>query len=341
MFQINPFTLHSLNIITMNNNSYAALSEGFGNSNLSREEVIFEVLQATGLNWSVKKEKIQTESGLVIPDKVAAIRNDNGGFLGVVGDGYQHLQNAEMVSLVFDSGKEVFNSELELKHPWNNSETLGGFGNMGGGSLKGGSRVFVQMELPTLNIGKSGVNRFITGTNGHDGTLALGFGTSNQVICCANTFAIANRDLAKIKHTSSMQQRIDEAVQSLRRVLEFENNQMEVFEIASNRAFDKKHIEDIVKAVFGKSVDSKADEVSTRMKNQMADFAADIDTSIQEQGETLWALFNGVTRYTNHTTKAKDKDFGLMFGTEAQTNQRAYEQMVRWLNEPSLELVAL
>jgi hypothetical protein len=77
------------------------------------------------------------------------------------------------------------------------------------------------------------------------------------------------------------------------------------------------------------------------MKNQMADFAADIDTSIQEQGETLWALFNGVTRYTNHTTKAKDKDFGLMFGTEAQTNQRAYEQMVRWLNEPSLELVAL
>jgi hypothetical protein len=171
--------------------------------------------------------------------------------------------------------------------------------------------------------------------------LALGFGTSNQVICCANTFAIANRDLAKIKHTASMQQKIDEAVQSLRRVLEFENNQMEVFEIASKRAFDKKHIQDIVLSVFGKSVDSKSDEVSTRMKNQMADFAADIDTSIQEQGETLWALFNGVTRYTNHTTKAKDKDFGLMFGTEAQTNQRAYEQMVRWLKEPALEMVAL
>lgn len=308
---------------------------------MSREEIIFEVLQATGLNWSVKKESLTTESGLVIPDKVAAMRSDNGAFLGVVGDGYSHLQNAEMVSLVYDAGKEVFNSELELKHPWNNSETLGSYGNMGGGSLKGGTRVFTQLELPTLYIGKSNVNRFISCTNAHDGTLALGFGTSNQVICCKNTFAIANRDLAKIKHTSSMQQKIDEAIKSLRRVLDFEDRQMEVFEIASNRAFDKKHIQDIVLSVFGKSVDSKSDEVSTRMKNQMSDFSADISQSIDEQGETLWALFNGVTRYTNHTQKTKDKDFGLMFGKEAEINQRAYETMLSWLKEPSLEMVAL
>lgn len=308
---------------------------------MSREEVIFEVLQATGLNWSVKKESLKTESGLVIPDKVAAIRSDNGAFLGVVGDGYTHFQNAEMVSLVYDSGKEVFNSELELKHPWNNSETLGSFGNMGGGSLKGGTRVFTQLELPTLYIGKSNVNRFISCTNSHDGTIALGFGTSNQVICCKNTFAIANRDLAKIRHTSSMQQRIDEAIKSLRKVLEFEDKQMEVFEIASNRAFDKKHIQEIVFSVFEVKVDSQKDEVSTRMKNQMEDFASDINQSIQEQGETLWALFNGVTRYTNHTQKTKDKDFGLMFGNEAKINQRAYETMLSWLKEPSLEMVAL
>jgi len=308
------------------------------NLSMSREEIIFEVLEATGLNWSVKKEKATLESGLVIPDKVGAVRSDNGTYLGIVGSDYQHLQNADMVSLIYDSGKEVFNSNLELKHPWNNSETLGSFGNMGGGSLKGGSRVFVQLELPSLYIGKSNVNRFITGTNGHDGTLALGFGTSNQVICCRNTFAIANKDLAKIKHTASMQQKIDEAIKSLRRVLEFEDRQMEVFEIASNKAFDKKHIQEIVMSVFGVKVDTKAEDISTRTKNQMSDFAADIDTSIQEQGQTLWALFNGVTRYTNHTSKAKDKDFGLMFGTEAGINQRAFETMVSWLKEPSLEL---
>ena len=309
-------------------------------SNMSREEIIFEVLCATGLNWSVVKKPLET-SGIIVPDKVSAIRTDNNTYLGIVGDGYTHLQNSEMVSLIYDSGKEVFNSNLELKHPWNNSETLGSFGNMGGGSLKGGSRVFVQLELPSLYIGKSNVNRFITGTNGHDGTLALGFGTSNQVICCRNTFAIANKDLAKIKHTSTMQQKIDEAIKSLRRVLEFEDRQMEVFELASKKSFDKKHIKDIVMSVFGVKVDTKADDIPTRTKNQMSEFSADISQSIDEQGETLWALFNGVTRYTNHTTKAKDKDFGLMFGKEAEINQRAYETMLSWLNEPSLEMVAL
>jgi prophage DNA circulation protein len=138
-----------------------------------------------------------------------------------------------------------------------------------------------------------------------------------------------------------MQQKIDEMMKSLRKVLEFENNQMEVFNIASNKTFDKKHIQEIVFSVFGVKVDTKADDISTRMKNQMSDFSADISQSIDEQGETLWALFNGVTRYTNHTTKAKDKDYGLLFGTEAQTNQRAYETMLSWLKEPSLELVAL
>jgi hemerythrin len=166
--------------------------------------------------------------------------------------------------------------------------------------------------------------------------MSLGFGTSNQVICCQNTFNIANKDVSKIRHTSSMQQRIDEAVQSLRKVLEFEDKQMESYEIASSRRFDKKHINDIVMAVFGNEVNKKKDDVSTVTKNKMAAFAKDISKSIDEQGETLWALFNGVTRYTNHTTRNRDKDYSLMFGSEAEINQRAYETMLSWLNEPVL-----
>jgi hypothetical protein len=308
---------------------------------LSKEEIIFEVLSATGLNWTVKKEQVQTESGLILPDIYASMRSDNGGYLGTVGERYEYLQNHELVSVAYEAGKEVFSTDLELKHPWNNSESLGSFGNMGGGSLKGGSRVFVQLELPQLYIGKSGINRYITLTNSHDGTMSLGFGTSNQVICCQNTFNIANRDVSKIRHTASMQQRIDEAVQSLRNVLNFEDKQMEVFELASNRRFDRQHIAEIVRTVFGKSIESKQDEASTRTKNQMAAFANDISKSIDEQGETLWALFNAVTRYTNHTTRSKDKDFSLMFGKEAEINQRAYEQMVKWLNDSSLVEVAI
>jgi phage/plasmid-like protein (TIGR03299 family) len=309
-------------------------------NNMSKEEIIFEILQATGLNWTVTKENMYVNTAvddlLVVPDAYASIRSDSNGYLGIVGSRYEHLQNHEMVSIAYDAGKEVFSTDLQLKHPWNNAETLGSFGNMGGGSLRGGSRVFVQMELPELHIGKSGIKRFITLTNSHDGSMSLGFGTTNQVICCKNTFAIANRDISKIRHTSSMQQRIDEAVQSLRKVLTFEDAQMQVFEIASTRRFERQHIADIVSSVFGKSITTSAVDVSSKTKNNMAAFAADIDRSIDEQGETLWALFNAVTRYTNHTSVSRDKDYSLMFGSDAETNERAYQTLLSWINEPSL-----
>ena len=82
-------------------------------------------------------------------------------------------------------------------------------------------------------------------------------------------------------------------------------------------------------------------DVSTRTKNQMIQFSNDISKSIQEQGETLWALFNGVTRYTNHSTSNKDKDYSLMFGNEAAINQRAFDTMVKWINKPSLQEMIL
>jgi len=275
---------------------------------MSKEEIIFEVLQATGLNWTARKENLRTDSGIILPDIYGVIRSDNGGYIGHVGDRYEFLQNHELIEICYESGKEVFDADLKLKHPWNNAETLGSYGNMGGGSLRGGSRVFVQMELPELKIGRSGINRYITVTNAHDGSISLGFGTSNQVICCQNTFNIANKDVSKIRHTASMQQRIDEAVRSLRSVLEFEDKQMEVYEIA---------------------------------KNQLTTFAADLNQSINEQGETLWALFNGVTRYTNHSTNTKDKDFSLMFGSDAAANQRAFDTMLNWINEPALSELVL
>jgi phage/plasmid-like protein (TIGR03299 family) len=300
---------------------------------MEKQEIIFEVLQATGLNWTARKEQLTTESGLILPDTYGVTRSDNGGYLGVVGSRYEFLQNAELVEVAYEAGKEVFDHESEVKHPWNNAATLGSFGNMGGGSLRDGSTVFVQLELPEAHIGRSGIKRFITLTNTHDGTMSLGFGTANQVICCKNTFAIANREVSKFRHTATLRQRVDEAVVALRSVLDFEQKQMEVFDIASTKRFDRQHIEQIVRSVFGK-VDMKNPDVSTRTKNQMSKLASDITTSINEQGETLWALFNGVTRYTNHSSASRDKDYSLMFGSDAQVNQKAFETMLSWINEP-------
>ena len=302
---------------------------------MERSEVIFEVLQATGLNWTVAKQPTLfkgNEGQLVeIPDSFVTVRNDNQKPLGNVGNQYTVLQNHETVEMVYDAGSEVFNKDFEINHPWNNAETLGNVGNLAGGSLKGGRAIFVQLELPSSHIGKSGINRFLTITNHHDGNKALGFGTANQVICCANTFAIAHAELSKIRHTVSMNERVQEAIKSLRRVLQLESEQMNIFERAAKTPFTNNHLEQVMGTLFGADK-IKDPNASTKLKNQVKDFAGDFETSIVEQGETLWAVFNAVTRYTNHTRSVKDKDYSLLFGLDAQLNQKAYKLLETWVS---------
>lgn len=290
-------------------------------------EIIFNVLEATGLNWKVDKKPLfwgTSDYGMnLVNDNFVAIRSDNEAQLGLIGKQYQVLQNHEAVETIYKAGAEVFNKDLNIKHPWNNSDTLGNYGNIAGGSLKGGQAIFVQLELPTEHIGKSDIKRYLTTTNHHNGQKALGFGTTNQVVCCANTFAIAHAELSKIRHTSSMQERVDEAIISLRKVLQFETRQMEVFEKASTIAFDNHHIKLVMSGLFGaKALDNT--NPSPILKKNVTAFAEDLNTSINEQGETLWTLFNAVTRYTNHTSKVKDKDYSLLFGSDAKKNQDAF-----------------
>ena len=304
---------------------------------MSTNEVIFEVLENTGLNWTVKKSPLVTVDGIEVPDKYGVIRSDNNKALGIVGNKYEFLQNQDMAHVIYDAGGELFDKGAKFKHPWDNSETLGSFGNIGGGSLKDGKAVFMQIELPDEHIGRSDIKRYITVTNFHDGSGSVGFGTGNQVVCCANTFQMAQKELSKFRHTSSMQQRIDEAVQVISRMIREDDKQMQVFEEASTKPIQNQNIREIVQTVFGRNIfDIPDDKLSTRRKNQVMALSQDIETSIAEQGSTLWALFNGVTRYTNHSTSSRDVDYGLMFGTEAKINERAYNTMLSWLNKEEL-----
>jgi len=291
-------------------------------------EIIFNVLEATGLNWTVNKKPIfwgtEEYGSELIKDNFAVVRSDNEGQLGIVGNQYQVLQNHEAVETIYKAGAEVFNKDLNIEHPWNNAETLGNYGNIAGGSLRGGEAIFVQLELPTEHIGKSDIKRFLTTTNHHNGQKALGFGTTNQVVCCANTFAIAHAELSKIRHTASMQERVNDAIIALRRVLQFETHQMEVFEKASKIPFENAHIRLVMEGLFGGAKALDNPNASTKLKNQVLEFGNDLNTSIEEQGETLWTLFNAVTRYTNHTSRAKDKEYSLLFGNDAKNNQKAF-----------------
>ena len=52
------------------------------------------------LKWSVRKESIRTESGILVENKQAIVREDTNAVLSVMGKDYQPYQNAEMHELL-------------------------------------------------------------------------------------------------------------------------------------------------------------------------------------------------------------------------------------------------
>ena len=180
----------------------------------------------------------------------------------------------------------------------------------------------MQIELPEIKVGASGLNRYITALNSHDGSTSIGFGTTNTVVICSNTFYQAFKSLSRIRHTQSYSTRVKAAIDDIKLSLSSEERLVENFKIMADTKATDDFAQRLVKNVLNiKGPDS---DVSTRKKNQVNKIASDIRKDIDIHGDNLWGLFNGITRYTNHSaTTPNKKDEYVMIGQGARMNKLA------------------
>lgn len=73
-------------------------------------EQTFELLEHTGLNWSVMKEPLFTQDGRGT-ESFGLFRNDNGQWLGTVGARYEVMQNATLAEMMIEASAGV---DLEI-----------------------------------------------------------------------------------------------------------------------------------------------------------------------------------------------------------------------------------
>jgi len=79
--------------------------------------------------------------------------------------------------------------------------------------------------------------------------------------------------------------------------------------------------------------DNPAD-LSTRKRNQLSALDGAISQELRDEGATLWGLFNGITRYTNHIAAPKDrKEAYLMGGEGARLNGIAFDEIMGWIEQ--------
>ena len=273
-----------------------------------------QFLDRTGLNWKVRTEGLQTSSGIIIPDKIGIVREDDSTILGIHSNGYLPYQNDQMMELLFKVSQQT---GLDVHK---------------GGLFGGGRKVYVQLKSNDLTLGTDRIEGYVTGINSFDGSTSLSFGPSSKTISCQNTFFGVYKDLdSKVRHTKNMELKIDDICRQIEGVVQEETNVFGSIVKMSETRFDDVIKDRVIKSLFNieRNVDIKdVDSLSTVTQNKLSRFYIDLNGELKEKGDNIWGLFSGVTKYTTHSMGKGDNSENKMFGTYGNRERHIFKQLV-------------
>jgi len=248
-----------------------------------------EMKTAAGLDWVVEGKPMTIQgTNIVVPNKVANVRNTDGAVLGVVGSRYKVIQNDEMFSFadfLLDAGAQF--------------ETAG--------SLRGGEVVFAAMEIPSEHIEIKGDNgqtkSYLVLANGHNGLFPFRALVTPVRVVCMNTLNAAlgsAKTSFTIRHTAKIEGKIAEA----KRALGITHKVMDEFRVGAENLILKKMTEKdairVITSVFPLSEDEK------REKKVFSDRAAQTIAiwknaeNLEGVRETAWGVWNAIGEYLDH-----------------------------------------
>lgn len=276
---------------------------------MNLENQTFDLLEQTKTNWTVNKLPLISQEGLST-ESYGIFRNDTNLWLGTVGKQYEPVQNFEIAETLIATTDELSNSHR-------------------GGLLHNGKKVFYQTEIDPVIVDRDEVKRYLTILNSHDGSSSIGFGFSNTVVVCQNTFYKVMKDVQKFRHTTTAKERLEIAKKQVREILLAENDVIETYVKLAETKVSTKAIKLIIADLFDLKEDdfqNPTKDYSTRKVNDMTAFGEVLNAEFASHGETLWGLFNAVTWKTNHVDAKRNNQLeNVMVGAGYRKNNSAFK----------------
>lgn len=294
------------------------------NNVIKNEELLnraLDLMNNHSLNWDVEKIPLCTQDENSLPTGSFGIfRKDNKQWLSTQGKNYVPLQNFDLISSAVIASASIKDFNIDQAK---------------GGVLKQGRKVFIQIPIEDEEIGNSKVKRWITALNSHDGSSCVAFGSQQTVVICENTFYKAYRNLNHVRHNLNAKEKLFAMAEDLQKSLQEDALLIEEFKRWSDIKVEPRHIEQMVNAMVSVANETQGGndglDVSTRKKNQIISLNKAIQLEFSLEGENLWGLFNGATRYTNHIMNRgkgdAEKKESLMIGGGARLNQVAFNKV--------------
>lgn len=255
-----------------------------------------EAIELGGLGYTVIKEEIFANVGeqkIIIPEKFATIRKDTNEALGVVGNRYEIVQNADafvFFDAIVGQGQAIF-------------ETAGALGK--------GERIFVTAKMPSY-IRIAGTDDltevYVVLTSSHDGTGAIIAAITPIRIVCQNTLRMAlaqTINKVAIRHTKSAERNLAEAHRLLGITNTYVTKMNEAVNALALKPVSDKQVKELIENLF-----PTKSENSTRIDNIRQEVLNSYYTGVGQDKivGSAWGVLNGLTHYTSHGKAYKDAD---------------------------------
>jgi len=275
---------------------------------------INKALKDTHLDFEVKFSDIKTNKKLEVKDFKAnemvldhihshigrmTYRIDTGQELGIVGNGYELLQNSE----VFDFVHEIINCTDKEGEKINKNAKIEKTG-----IFFHGAQSWMTIDLgDPIKIGPHSLKRYILMTWSFNGTWAF----SARFVCVntvSNTILSAPikkiKDEVRIRHTRNVKNRVQEAAKILIAAEKYFTEAEECFEILALTSIEDHKIKSFLNELFPETGSKRGDVIAKNRKN---DIWGIIQTGqgMKEVSNSLWAIYNGVSQYETFHKKTR------------------------------------
>lgn len=283
-----------------------------------------EAIVAAGLNYQVKMVPMRTDDGNPVIQRKAIIRADTNDVLGVVGNGYQPVQNSHCFGFL-----DAVVAEGSVRY-----HTAGALGK--------GEKIWLLAKLPGhIRVKNSDdlVDRFLLLSNAHDGSAALRVFFTPIRVVCQNTLTLAERrgngQGVSILHKGDLTAKIREAQEVLGLAKRFyDDAQFKIDRMASTFVSEAQlsaYFKELYPDPEGGKDNSRAQNIRGELHRL---FEQGIGHDAPAIKGTTWAAFNAVTEYVDHVRQGRGADAGvrasrkldsIWFGTGARIKRQAWD----------------
>tara|TARA_Y100000296_G_scaffold21645_1_gene25657 strand:+ start:203 stop:1228 length:1026 start_codon:yes stop_codon:yes gene_type:complete len=246
-----------------------------------------ELYSKAGLDFEVEQINLGGATGDENFDRFYGLRNNRTGHVyTVTGKKYTPIQNHELID-AFDEVRKMYGADYKSA-----------------GVMRGGSRVWVQAQLPkdyTFEIpNRKGdkINSMLTMLIGHDGVISNCIFPTSMRGACNNQFVAMTKESTRdyrIQHYSNWSDRLDLVKSVFAKNINSLKNMYADFAALDSKAISKTELYNFLGELY-----PMKDDEDERTVNRHNDIAALFSRGAGNLGKSRWDAFNAVTEYVDH-----------------------------------------